>query len=103
VTNQLGLGFEGAMVGIRTAGAPAAVADQISRWDEADYVVVTAGQFDLLVEVVCSDRRQLLEVTNRMRALEGVSSTETFLYLDMWKQLYEWGARVSEDGVSGDD
>jgi Lrp/AsnC family transcriptional regulator for asnA, asnC and gidA len=103
VTNQLGLGFEGAMVGIRTAGAPAAVADRISRWDEADYVVVTAGQFDLLVEVVCSDRRQLLEVTNRMRALDGVRSTETFLYLDMWKQLYEWGARVSEDGSSGND
>ena len=94
VTNQLGLGFEGAMVGIRTAGPPEGVADEIARWDEADYVVVTAGQFDLLVEVVCRDRRHLLAVTNRMRSLAGVTSTETFLYLDLWKQLYDWGARV---------
>jgi Lrp/AsnC family transcriptional regulator for asnA, asnC and gidA len=58
---------------------------------EADYVVVTAGQFDLLVEVVCSDRHELLALTNRMRALDGVVSTESFLYLDMVKQLYDWG------------
>ena len=92
VTNPLGLGFEAmAMVGIRTNGAPEPVSDEIARWDEADYVVVTAGQFDILVEVVCADRRHLLDVTNRIRALEGVVSTETFLYLEMWKQLYDWG------------
>ena len=26
-----------------------------------------------------------------MRALDGVVSTETFFYLEMWKQLYDWG------------
>ena len=98
VTNPLGLGFEAmAMVGIKTAGAPEPVADEIARWDEADYVVITAGQFDLLVEVVCGDRRQLLDLTNRMRALDGVVSTESFFYLDMWKQLYDWGTHI-EDG-----
>ncbi len=92
VTNPLGLGFESsAMVGIRTAGAPELVADELARWDEADYVVVTAGRFDLLVEVVCADRRALLDVTNRIRALPGVVSTESFLYLELWKQLYDWG------------
>jgi Lrp/AsnC family transcriptional regulator for asnA, asnC and gidA len=101
VTNQLGLGFEGAMVGVRTAGPPEPVATEIARWEEADYVVVTAGQFDLLVEVVCRDRRHLLDVTNRMRGLEGVASTETFLYLDLWKQLYDWGARVSDGSTAG--
>ena len=95
VTNPLGLGFDAiAMVGIRTAGAPEPVADAISRWDEAGYVVVTAGQFDILVELVCADRRQLLDVTNRMRELDGVVSTESFLYLELWKQLYDWGARA---------
>jgi Lrp/AsnC family transcriptional regulator, regulator for asnA, asnC and gidA len=95
VTNPLGLGFDAiAMVGIRTAGPPEPVADAIAQWDEADYVVITAGQYDILVELVCADRRQLLDVTNRMRALDGVVSTETFLYLEMWKQLYDWGARV---------
>jgi Lrp/AsnC family transcriptional regulator for asnA, asnC and gidA len=49
----------------------------------------------VLVEVVCADRRGLLDVTNRIRALEGVVSTESFLYLEMWKQLYDWGVRSS--------
>src|SRR6187431_899735 len=66
VTNPLGLGNDGsAMVGIRTAGSPEPVANAISQLDEAGYVVITAGQFDILVELVCADRRQLLDVTNR--------------------------------------
>jgi Lrp/AsnC family transcriptional regulator for asnA, asnC and gidA len=91
VTNPLGLGFEQALVGVKTNGPPQPVADEIASWEEADYVVVTAGQYDLVVEVVAADRRELLEVTNRMRALDGVVSTETFLYLDLVKQLYDWG------------
>ena len=93
VTNPLGLGFDQALVGVRTTGPPSEVADEISRWPEADYVVVTAGQFDLVVEVVTADRRELLDLTNRMRGLEGVVTTETFFYLEMWKQLYDWGTR----------
>ena len=101
VTNPLGLGFDAqAMVGVKTAGAPEPVADEIARWPEAGYVVVTAGQFDILVELVCAHRRELLDLTNRMRAIDGVVSTETFLYLELWKQVYEWGTRVRrEDGV----
>jgi Lrp/AsnC family transcriptional regulator for asnA, asnC and gidA len=95
ITNPLGLGFEAqAMVGIRTAGPPEPVANEIATWDEAGYVVITAGQFDILVELVCADRRQLLDLTNRIRAVDGVVSTESFLYLELWKQMYDWGARV---------
>jgi Lrp/AsnC family transcriptional regulator for asnA, asnC and gidA len=93
VTNPLGLGFDQALIGVTTSGPPGEVADEIAKWPEADYVVVTAGRFDLVVEVVVSDRKELLELTNRMRALEGVASTETFFYLEMWKQLYDWGTR----------
>jgi Lrp/AsnC family transcriptional regulator for asnA, asnC and gidA len=97
VTNPLGLGFEAmAMVGVRTSGAPEPVADEIAKWDEAGYVVVTAGQYDILVELVCADRRELLDLTSRIRALDGVGSTESFLYLAMWKQLYDWGAGLDE-------
>jgi Lrp/AsnC family transcriptional regulator, regulator for asnA, asnC and gidA len=96
VTNPLGLGFEAmAMVGIRVTGPPEPVAEEIGSWAEAGYVVITAGQFDLLVELVCEDRRDLLDVTNRIRGLGEVASTETFLYLDLWKQLYDWGAHVT--------
>jgi Lrp/AsnC family transcriptional regulator, regulator for asnA, asnC and gidA len=97
VTNPLGLGFDAqAMIGIRTAGPPGPVADALAAWEESAYVVVTAGHFDLLVEVLCTDRSHLFDVTNRLRELEGVSSTETFLYLDLWKQAYDWGAHVPE-------
>ncbi|MDX6465672.1 MAG: Lrp/AsnC family transcriptional regulator, regulator for asnA, asnC and gidA [Gaiellaceae bacterium] len=94
VTNPLGLGFDQALVGVKTSGAPETVADELSRWPEADYVVVVAGQFDLVVEVVAADRRELLDLTNRMRALDGVVTTEIFFYLEMWKQLYDWGTRT---------
>ena len=92
VTNPLGLGYEQALVGIKTSGPPDEIADEISHWSEADYVVVVAGQYDIVVEVVAADRRHLLDLTNRMRALHGVVSTETFLYLEMRKQLYDWGS-----------
>lgn len=95
VTNPLGLGFEQALVAIKTAGPPQPVADEIASWPQADYVVVSAGQYDLLVELVASDRHDLLELTNRMRAIDGVVTTETFLYLDMVKQLYDWGTHVN--------
>lgn len=93
VTNPLGLGFDQALVGVKTSGAPDEIADEIARWPEADYVIVVAGRFDIVVEVVAATRRDLLDLTNRMRALDGVVSTETFFYLEMWKQLYDWGTR----------
>jgi len=97
VTNPLGLGFDSqAMIAIRTDGPPGTVADAIAAWEESSYVVVTAGHYDLLVEVLCTDRAHLFELTNRLRELDGVSSTETFLYLDLWKQAYDWGARAPE-------
>src|SRR6201993_5560089 len=61
VTNPLGLGFEQALVGVKTSGPPERAADAIARWPEADYVVATAGQFDVVVEVVTSGRTELLE------------------------------------------
>jgi Lrp/AsnC family transcriptional regulator for asnA, asnC and gidA len=99
VTNPLGLGFEQALVGVKTSGAPQPAADEIASWTEADYVVITAGQYDIIVELVAADRRELLDLTNRIRALDGVVSTETFLYLDMVKQLYDWGTHVDGEGA----
>ena len=101
VTNPLGLGFDAmAMLGIRTSTPPGPVADEIATWREADYVVITAGQFDVIVELVCVDRRHLLDVINRVRSLDGVSSTESFVYLELCKQLYNWGTAPATDGVS---
>jgi Lrp/AsnC family transcriptional regulator for asnA, asnC and gidA len=98
VTNPLGLGFEQALVGVKTSGSPQDVADALASWPEVDYVVITAGQFDVVVEVVASDRRHLLDLTNQIRSLPGVLSTETFVYLEMWKQLYDWGSGRPKEG-----
>ena len=98
VTNPLGLGFEAqAMVGVRTTGPPEVVADEISTWDEADYVVVTAGRFDVLVEVVCIDRHGLLDVRTASAGCRR-SSPPSFLYLELWKQLCDWGVGVESRG-----
>lgn len=95
VTDPLELGFaRQAMVGVRVTGPLEPVADRIAELDEVDYVVITAGSFDLLVEVVAETDEHLLEIiSGRIRAIEGVASTETFMYLQLRKQTYSWGVR----------
>ena len=98
VTDPLQVGFSRqAMVGVRTSGDARAVADEVAEFAEVDYVVITAGSFDLLVEVVCEDDDQLLDVVARIRAVAGVASTETHLYLGLRKQTYAWGTRRAGD------
>jgi Lrp/AsnC family transcriptional regulator for asnA, asnC and gidA len=83
-----------AMIGIRAEGDLQALADALADLAEVDYVVITAGGFDVLVEVVCTGDDHLLEVLNeRIRTLPGVRATETFVYLKLRKQLYNWGTR----------
>jgi Lrp/AsnC family transcriptional regulator for asnA, asnC and gidA len=95
VTNPLQVGFTRmAMVGVIVNGDIEAVAEQITAFPEVDYVVVTAGGFDILVEVVCEDDDHLLELINRrIRAVPDVLRTETFVYLQLRKQTYTWGTR----------
>lgn len=95
VTDPLELGFaRQAMVGIKVTGPLEPVADQIAALDEVDYVVVTAGSYDMLVEVVCESDEHLLDlISGRIRTIEGVAATETFMYLDLRKQTYSWGVR----------
>jgi Lrp/AsnC family transcriptional regulator, regulator for asnA, asnC and gidA len=93
VTNPLGMGYDAmAMLGITVEGPPERFADALATWQEAIYVVIVAGRFDVLVEFVSSDRRDLLELITRVRTLEGVVTTETFVYLDLAKQLFDFGA-----------
>ncbi|WP_432542903.1 Lrp/AsnC family transcriptional regulator [Kineococcus sp. SYSU DK002] len=95
VTDPLQVGFSRqAMVGIRAEGDTRVVADRLVELPEIDYVVVTAGSFDVLVEVVCEDDDGLLELINdKIRSIPGVVATETFVYLKLRKQLYNWGTR----------
>lgn len=95
VTDPLQVGFaRAAMIGIRVDGDAEAVADALEEMPEVDYLVVCAGSFDILAEIVAEDDEHLLELINRrIRAITGVRSTETFVYLKLRKQLYNWGTR----------
>ena len=95
VTDPVQVGFtRQAMIGIRCSGPTGPVAQALGAIDEVDYVVVTAGSFDLLAEVVCEDDAHLLDLlSTRIRGIDGVSSTETFVYLRLTKQRYDWGTR----------
>lgn len=95
VTDPLKLGFSRqAMIGIRCVGNSAQVADAIAKIPSVDYVVLTAGSFDVMAEVVCENDDQLIELLNdKIRSLPGVVSSETFVYLRLHKQFYNWGTR----------
>lgn len=95
VTDPLTLGFGlQAMIGIQAEGDLRAVAAQLAARGEVDYVVVTSGRFDLLVEVICEDHEALFELLNDVvRAIPGVRTAESFTYLHLEKQTYTWGTR----------
>ena len=94
VTDPMTLGFRRqTMIGIKCEGDLERVADHLAHMDEIDYVVITSGSFDILVEVVCEDDDHLLEILSRVRGVPSVTSTETFVYLKLRKQTYSWGTR----------
>lgn len=96
VTDPLKLGFhQVAMIGVKCeAPRLMGVAEEIAAFEEVDYVVVTAGTYDILVEIVCEDNEALLRfLSERLRRIEGVRETETFVYLRIQKQTYHWGTR----------
>jgi Lrp/AsnC family transcriptional regulator, regulator for asnA, asnC and gidA len=95
VTDPMQLGFyRQAMIGLKVAGDTVQVAEELGRIPAIDYVVLTAGSFDILAEVVCESDEDLIELLNRrIRGIEGVLSTETFVYLKLHKQFYNWGTR----------
>jgi Lrp/AsnC family transcriptional regulator for asnA, asnC and gidA len=95
VTDPLKLGFTvQAMVGVRASGDLRDLAARLAAVEEIDYVVVTSGSFDLLLEVVCVDNDALLDLLDRdVRSLDGVVTAEVFTYLHLEKQTYTWGTR----------
>ncbi|HUW77216.1 MAG TPA: Lrp/AsnC family transcriptional regulator [Candidatus Nanopelagicaceae bacterium] len=94
VTDPLTVGFSRmAMLGMKVDGDLQKVADQLASYPEVDYVVVTAGAFDVMAEVICEDDDHMLELLQRIRNIPTVRGTESFIYLKLRKQLYNWGTR----------
>lgn len=87
----LGLDYQ-AMIGISVDADVTRVAEDLSELPDVSYVVVVAGRFDILVEVVCTDPEHLLQVVNKqIRSISGIRSSEVFSYLRLVRQSYSWG------------
>ncbi len=95
ITDAAAVGFNRmALLGIHVEGDIRSVADKLAGLHEADYVVICAGHFDLLVELICEDDAHLLRtIDESVRTIPGVRSTETFVYLKVAKENYQWGTR----------
>jgi Lrp/AsnC family transcriptional regulator for asnA, asnC and gidA len=90
---QVGL-FRQAMIAINVDGPLEPVADALAEIAEIDYVVICAGRFDILCEVICEDDESLLHlISSRIRTIPGVRYAETLVYLRLRKQSYQWGTR----------
>ena len=95
VTDAAAIGFHRmALLGVKVDGNIRSVADKLVGMPEAEYVVFTAGQFDLIVEVLCVDDEHLLHtIDESVRTIPGVRSAEAFVYLKVEKENYQWGTR----------
>lgn len=94
VTDPIKMGFRvQAMVGFRVNGDLEAIAAEIGRLPEVDYLVITTGRFDLLAEIVAEDNDHFLQVLSSIRSMPVVEASEAFTYLRLEKQSYDWGAR----------
>jgi Lrp/AsnC family transcriptional regulator, regulator for asnA, asnC and gidA len=95
VTDPMQLGFRRmSMIGIRVTGDPRPIAEELTTISELVYVVVTLGAYDIVVEAVCEDDAHLLDlIVNRIRVISGVTSTESLLFAQLYKDLYNWGTR----------
>ncbi len=72
------------------------VAEALVAQPEIDYVVQTAGAFNVMAEAACRSSAELYQLLRRIRGMPGVQRTETFVYLNLLRQQFQWsldGAR----------
>ena len=91
ITNPLRMGYEAmAMIGICTDGKKLLeVAEKVAALDEVVYLIVTSGRYDIMAEVFCRDRADLLRfITEKLYNIEGIRETESFIQLKIVKEVY---------------
>ncbi len=92
VTDPVKMGLENqALLGICVNDDTRKVAVEIGGLDNAVYVVMTAGRFDVIAEIVTRNREEFIEVSNAVRMLPGVATVEVLPYLGITKETYDWG------------
>lgn len=101
IANPRVLGLEAlACVGLVVRGPyMAKVTDRLLAMPEVSFVVVTSGEFNLLAEVGCLSPVDLYNLVVDLRRIPGVQSSETFVYLNVLQQQYQW--MLEADGSLG--
>lgn len=67
------------------------VATELTKFDEVGYVVICAGSCDIQLEIACRNNEHLINMIAEISKIKGVRSTETFIYLEIIKNTYQWG------------
>lgn len=94
VTDPLSLGMRRvAMIGARAGGDAEATAASLSKMEEVEYLVATAGRYDLMFEVVADDDTHLMSLLSALRGRDDILEAEAFVCLKLFKQTFSWGAR----------
>jgi Lrp/AsnC family transcriptional regulator for asnA, asnC and gidA len=86
VSNPEMLGYQvAAMVGVTcTQRQPSELAIEFAKIDVVDYVAVTTGRFDVMVELFCSSLSHLRDtVEQEIRGVPGVEGVEILPYLSL--------------------
>ena len=86
------LGFDvEAMIGVCADGDPNVIAEAFGKIPEVMNVMISAGRFSLMVEVICKSNYELQQLmTHQLQPVKGVRSLETFIYLECTKDSYNW-------------
>ena len=94
VTDPLSLGMRRvAMIGARVGGDAEATAASLSKMEEVEYLVATAGRYDLMFDVVADDDTHLMSLLSALRGRDDILEAEAFVCLKLFKQTFSWGAR----------
>ncbi|MET7305238.1 Lrp/AsnC family transcriptional regulator [Embleya sp. NPDC005575] len=102
IANPLTIGFDRlAMIGMRVrAGSAREVCRELRELPETSYVVMVAGQYDVMVEVICRDTDHFTDLLNRrLLLIDGVVSTDSFFVLEVHKLAYGWGVGGVESSL----
>ena len=86
----LGIDVE-AMLGVVLKGDPRVAAKAFCEIPAVMNVMISAGRFQLMVEVICKNNYELEQLlTDQIRPIEGVEQLEIFIYLECAKDSYNW-------------
>lgn len=67
------------------------VAQEIAKLDEVTYLIICAGRFDLLVEVICANNTHLLDIITTLQDMPQVQYLETAMYCSVVKEVFDNG------------